>query len=111
MADRDREDREPPGLQRQQLEAAVRPPPHPPRPAADSRARPVPAPGHRRFGAVALVFTTLLVGACSSSSPQSGSGSNPSDSTTASALNGAYTDVVDEVSPSVVLIETSTGLG
>src|SRR5437879_9813076 len=103
--------REPPVLQPQQLDAAVPPPPRPPRPPAGSKARPVRAPGKHRLGAVALVFTTLLVGACSSSSPQSGSGSNPSDATTASALNSAYTDVVDEVSPSVVLIQTSSGLG
>src|SRR5438132_5914275 len=75
------------------------------------------AGGKRAVGAAALALTTLVVRAYSSSSASlaspssSGSSSGTTNSATAAALDSAYTSVVNLVSPSVVLIETSGGLG
>jgi S1-C subfamily serine protease len=68
----------------------------------------------RRAGAIAVVATALVLSACSTSSLSSTQASPTpglSNSSTAAALDSAYTSVVDNVSPSVVLIETSGGLG
>jgi putative serine protease PepD len=68
-----------------------------------------------RAGAVALAAGLLVLGACSSSSSSnsssSGSSLSGSSSDTASALDSAFTTVVANVGPSVVLIETGEGLG
>lgn len=76
-----------------------------------------------RWAVVSMALLALsacsLSNPTSSTSPSPGTGSAPSpgrsgataNSATAAALNSTYTNVVDAVNPSVVLIETSTGLG
>jgi len=72
----------------------------------------------RGLAAAVLTVAALALGACSgagsSSSPGASSGTTaaPADtSTTAAALDSAYTTVVKSVGPSVVLIQTASGLG
>ncbi len=72
----------------------------------------------RGLAAAALTVAALALGACSgagsSASPSAspgGTAAQADTSTTAAALDNAYTSVVKAVGPSVVLIESASGLG